>query len=585
MSNDVMTGPKLAAKMGPVAEALVHNCPYIEFDPDGTIRYANDTFLDTMGYTLDEVEGMHHSMFLFDEDSESVEYRRFWTDLARGKAVHRTVRRRHANGSEVWILGHYVPVKGSDGKVDAVFKVVNDVTEEHGVGLFNDRLRRALDVTPSAVMLADENLNLIYINHSMREMLEAAEADIRKQLPSFSARDIIGTNIDTFHKKPAHQRGVLGGMRDPMATTLEIGGRNFYLNLAPIFDDKGGRVGYVVNWLDRTTEVFAEEQVQNVIRSASAGELGVRVDTSAFDGFMARLGAGVNELMDTVVKPVRETIEVSKELAKGNLAVGIQGDHQGEFGILKDSVNGFVDELNTLLGRCTSIIEEVAVAARQVSDSSQQVSGAAERQSEAVQGSSASLTETASMVKANAENASIANDLVSETSDAAKKGNERMEEMMSAMSAIEQSSKDIAKIIKVIDEIAFQTNLLALNAAVEAARAGKYGKGFAVVAQEVRTLAERSAKAARETAEIIENSRIKVSEGSTLSKSTSESLGNIVANVMKVRDLVGEITAASDEQSRGVTNITEAMEDIAQGTSSANQQSLALASAATEMSQ
>jgi methyl-accepting chemotaxis protein len=369
-----------------------------------------------------------------------------------------------------------------------------------------------------------------------------------------------------------------------MSTTLVIGGRSFYLRIAPVDDAQGKRVGFVVNWADRTAEVAAEEQVQAVIEAAAAGELGRRIDVSSFEGFMQRLGGNINSLMDTVVDPVRETIEVSRALAEGNLAVSIKGDHQGEFGDLKTSVNGFVDQLNAMIGRCATIIEEVAVAANQVRDSSQQVSSAAERQTEAVQGSSASLTETASMVKANAENAGIANDLVSETSDAAREGNDRMGEMMSAMQAIEQSSADIAKIIKVIDEIAFQTNLLALNAAVEAARAGKYGKGFAVVAQEVRTLAERSAKAAKETAEIIENSRAKVTEGATLSRSTSESLGRIVENVMKVRDLVAEITAASDEQSRGVTNITEAMEDIAQGTESSNHQASSLAAAATEMS-
>ena len=565
-------------------DALKGAVAYIEFDPDGTIRWANRLFLGAVGYELDEVEGKHHRMFVFDAERDQPSYERFWRELGKGQVFDGVVRRRRSDGTELWVRVNYVPVKGHGGKVEKVFKTCWDVTAEHKKRVENDRLSFALEVTPAPVMLADDQLNIIYMNTSMRELIHNAEGDIRKQLPNFDARNLIGQNIDGFHKRPSHQRSVLSNMRDPMSTTLVIGGRSFYLRIAPVDHAEQGRLGFVVNWTDRTAEVYAEEQVQAVVQAAAQGDLGSRIEVSGFDGFMKRLGAGINSLMDTVVDPVRETIEVSRQLAEGNLAVSIRGDHQGEFNDLKTSVNGFVEQLNQMIGRCKTIIEEVAVASNQVRDSSQEVSSSAERQSEAVQGSSASLTETASMVKANAENAGIANDLVSETSDAAKTGNDRMSEMMSAMEAIEQSSSDIAKIIKVIDEIAFQTNLLALNAAVEAARAGKYGKGFAVVAQEVRTLAERSAKAAKETAEIIENSRVKVTEGASLSKATSESLGAIVENVMKVRDLVAEITAASDEQSRGVTNITEAMEDIAQGTESSNHQASSLAAAATEMS-
>ena len=565
-------------------EALQGAVAFIEFEPDGTIRSANDLFLSAVGYAMSEIEGQHHSMLLFDEDVHTSEYARFWSEKSKGRGFEGVVRRRCKDGSELWLRAVYVPVRGLGNRVSRVVKTCWDVTQEHAKSRENSRVRYALDVSAATVMIADADLNIIFINQSMKRLLVEGESDIRRQLPHFSAHDIVGKNIDIFHKQPSHQRDMLGAMRKPVTTKLVIGGRHFELTIAPVDDPKEGRMGFVVNWLDQTDQVDAENQVQSVIDAASRGDLGRRIDASTYDGFMKRLGDGVNRLMDTIVDPIRETIRVSKGLEDGDLRVAIDGQYQGEFGELKQGVNGFIDGLNSLIQNATTIVEEVAVASGQVRESSREVSDSAEKQSEAVQGSSASLTETASMVKANAENAAIANQLVSETSDAAKTGHSRMEDLMGAMQAIEQSSVDIAKIIKVIDEIAFQTNLLALNAAVEAARAGKYGKGFAVVAQEVRTLAERSAKAAKETAEIIDNSRRKVNDGVTFSQSTSEALGQIVENVVKVRDLVAEITAASDEQSRGVTAINQAMEDIAQGTDASNRQASSLAAAATEMS-
>lgn len=565
-------------------ELLRASMPYIEFKPDGTILWANELLLGAVGYPLEEVRGKHHSIFAFPEERSSPEYREFWVRLGRGDMFAGVVRRRQKDGRELWLQAIYRSVIGPDGQVQKVVKLCWDITADKQRALEGERIQAALEMAAAPVMIADSELNILFMNGSMRRVFEETEAEIRTQLPHFSARDILGKNIDSFHKDPTHQRGMLAGLKQPMSTTLNIGGRFFTLGVAPVNDEKRNRVGYVVNWDDRTEQVRAEGAVREVIEAASQGELGRRIDPSTFSGFMRTLGEGINQLMDTIVGPVRETIAVSKSLAEGDLRVRIEGEHHGEFGQLKAAVNGFIEQLGELIGRATSTVEEVAAAAVEVSGASTAVSEAAEKQSEAVQGSSAALTETASMVKANAENAGIANRLVTETSDAAKSGHERMSEMLTAMQAIEQSSQDIAKIIKVIDEIAFQTNLLALNAAVEAARAGKFGKGFAVVAQEVRTLAERSAKAARETAEIIENSRRKVSEGVSFSHATSEALGKIVDNVVKVRDLMGEISAASDEQARGVTSVQQSMVQIAHGADGSNRQAASLASAATELS-
>ncbi|MEO1335433.1 MAG: methyl-accepting chemotaxis protein, partial [Myxococcota bacterium] len=480
-----------------------------------------------------------------------------------GLAITTPVRQRHADGSEIWLMMTYLPVDDENARVERIIATAHDITAEH---MQNDRLIRALSLTPEAVMIADKNLNICYTNNSMDVLLKNAEADIRTQLPHFSARNLIGTNIDSFHTRPAHQRGMLTALKDQMETSLVLGGRHMKLLLAPVQDKHGHRIGYVVNWQDRTLEILAAEEVQRVVGAASDGDLSQRIDVSRFDGVMRRLGEGINGFADAVVDPLRETISACKRLAKGDLTASIEGEHQGEFAVLKNSVNSFVDELNGLIGRCASIIEEVSVAASNVRNVAQDVSASARQQSESVQGSSTSLTETSSMVKANADNATVANDLVSQTSSVAKDGNERMNEMMLAMQAIQRSSADIAKIIKVIDEIAFQTNLLALNAAVEAARAGDHGRGFAVVATEVRNLAQRSADAAREIKMLIKDSLEKVEQGTRLVGRSGDTLEEIVSRVAKVSDIVSEIAEASDEQAQGIEQVNLAVSQMDEAT-------------------
>ena len=218
-------------------------------------------------------------------------------------------------------------------------------------------------------------------------------------------------------------------------------------------------------------------------------------------------------------------------------------------------------------------VEQVGQSADQLRAASQNMASTSQQQSSSVEEVTSSVEETDTQVKANTDAANTANQLVMSTSQAANAGQTKMGAMTGAMNEINASAQNIAKIIKVIDEIAFQTNLLALNAAVEAARAGQHGRGFAVVAQEVRNLAGRSAKAARETAELIENSVKQVAGGVGIAKETSEALDQIVGNVVKVKDLVGEIASASAEQARGVSQINVAMNQVAKAAQEGSQQS------------
>ena len=320
-----------------------------------------------------------------------------------------------------------------------------------------------------------------------------------------------------------------------------------------------------------------------LVNAALEGQLQKRADASKHSGDFRKIVQGINDTLDSVITPMNNIAAAIEALGNNDMSVSLKGEYRGDFLLVKESFENALAGINATLYQIVDAVEQVAQSADQLSAASQNMASTSEEQSASVEEVTASVEQTDSQVKANTDNANTANQLVMGTSQAAVDGQAKMTAMTEAMGAINASAQNIGKIIKVIDEIAFQTNLLALNAAVEAARAGQHGRGFAVVAQEVRNLAGRSAKAARETAELIENSIKQVGGGVTIAKETSDALNLIVTNVVKVKDLVAEIATASGEQARGVAQINVAMNQVAKAAQDGSQQSEELASAAAEL--
>jgi methyl-accepting chemotaxis protein len=445
----------------------------------------------------------------------------------------------------------------------------------------NARIRAALDNVTANVMIADNDRNIIYMNAAVSDMLMQAEADVRKALPQFNARNLMGASIDTFHRNPAHQRDLLANLRGTYRTQIVVGNRTFSLIANPVHAPGGERIGSVVEWKDRTAEVQAEKEVGDIVVAASNGDFTQRIALEGKDGFFRQLGEGINQLVDTSEQGLKDIAYVLEALARGDLTRTIASHYNGTFNDLKNYSNNTVQSLTSMLQQIRVATDTINTAASEIAAGNADLSSRTEQQASNLEETASSMEQLTSTVKQNADNARQANQLAVSASGVAEKGGTVVQSVVVTMAAINESARKIADIISVIDGIAFQTNILALNAAVEAARAGEQGRGFAVVAAEVRNLAQRSASAAKEIKALITDSVDKVDSGNELVKEAGATMQDIVQAIKRVTDLMAEIAAASEEQSAGIEQINSAVTQMDETT----QQNAALveqASAAAE---
>jgi methyl-accepting chemotaxis protein len=290
----------------------------------------------------------------------------------------------------------------------------------------------------------------------------------------------------------------------------------------------------------------------------------------------------ITEAFRSVQTMQKVNSEAAGRIAQGDLLVSIPVASERD--VLGNALNRMKDNLNSILGQVMVVAEQVDTGSVQVANASQSLSQGATETASSLEEITSSMAEMSTQIKINAENATQASTLASEGRKSAENGNSQMSQMVSAMDDINASGQSVGKIIKVIDEIAFQTNLLALNAAVEAARAGQHGKGFAVVAEEVRNLAARSAKAASETAELIEGSVKKAENGAGIADKTAKALAEIVSGSTRTTDLVGEIAVASNEQAQGLGQVNQGLGQIGQVTQHSTANAEESAAAAEELS-
>jgi methyl-accepting chemotaxis protein len=450
------------------------------------------------------------------------------------------------------------------------------------------RINRALDNVHSGVVVADSTFNIIYTNYAVQRLFKKAEADIRQQLPDFNADQLMGANIDFFHKNPAHQRDMLEKLTHSFRSELIIGGHNMVVIANPVFSEGGERIGFVAEWLDRSIEVAVEQEVAALVQGAVMGDFTRRIEIQGKEGFFKQLGEALNELVETSETGLNEVVRVLNALSRGDLTEKITNNYSGTFGHLKDDSNTTVEKLKEIINQIKEATDNINMGAKEIASGNNDLSHRTEEQAASLEQTAASMEQLTSTVQHNAANAKQANQLAVDASDIAGKGVVVIGQVVKTMDDINDSSRKIGDIISVIDDIAFQTNILALNAAVEAARAGDQGRGFAVVAVEVRNLAQRAATAAAEIKQLIDNSVSKVSEGSKLVGQAGQTMKEIVSSIGGVTVMMSEISAASDEQTAGIQQVNQAigqMDDVTQQNAALVEQAAAASESLEEQTQ
>ena len=426
----------------------------------------------------------------------------------------------------------------------------------------SSRIKQALDNSSTNVMVADVENNIIYVNDALAETFSKIEDDISEELPGFSATNLLGANIDQFHKNPAHQNKMLKSLSSTHKTELVIGGHTMTLAVSPIIDDNNQRLGTVVEWQNRSLEVAIQKDIEQLIASAQDGDLTRRMDLTDKQGFFMTLSQGMNQLLETTSQVFDQIAEVMSALSEGDLKNKMNGDHSGSFEVVQNNVNTTIESLREIVTNIRSSTDLITTGSDEISSGNNSLSTRTEQQAASLEETASAMEELTSTVRQNADNAQQANQLADTARQTAQEGGDVVSNAVKAMDEINHASNKIAEIIGVIDDIAFQTNLLALNASVEAARAGEQGRGFAVVATEVRNLAQRSATAAKEIKDLIQDSVSKVGAGAELVNESGEALENIVNSVIKVGDIVAEIATASQEQATGIDQVNKTVSNL-----------------------
>ncbi len=473
------------------------------------------------------------------------------------------------------------PLKSEINIGDLVFELsISEARDKHGdlrgYALEWMEIGKARDVATQAArqdsmienceamfMTADLDLKITYCNPSVLRMLQKYEGQLQKAFPNFNVNNLVGICVDDFHVNPAHQRNILSNPANlPVTSALQLGPLHFAVTAMALRDSEGEFVGVAVQWTDLNDRERYREQVNGVIEAVRTGNLSQRGDLDAVSPDFAEMLQGVNDVVDQFVRPLQSIGNVVKYLSQQDLTHRMDGEFEGDFAAMQEQFNEALANMEQVVGRVGASAADVAMAADTINEGAAKLADGASTQASAIEEISASLEEMTSMTHQNADNSSEARSLAANAQESAKTGQETMTDMQEAISAIKNSSDETAAIVKTIEEIAFQTNLLALNAAVEAARAGDAGKGFAVVAEEVRSLAQRSAEAAKDTARLIAGAVKNADSGVTISSRVGELLTEIFDGSTKVNDLVAEIAAASKEQADGVSQINGAVDQM-----------------------
>ena len=495
-------------------EAIGKSQAVIEFDINGIIESANDNFLNTLGYTIEEIKGQHHSLFVEQSYKNSPEYKMFWADLAAGKFNAGEYKRIGKGGKEIWIQASYNPIIGVNGKPIKVVKYATDITDQK---MMNANFQGQIEAISKSQAVIEFNMDgtIIFANDNFLSALGYRLNEVKGQHHSLF---VDADERNSADYKRFWEKLNLGEFESAEYKRIGKGGKEVWIQASynPIMDVNGKPFKVVKYATDITARKIAVKEISQSLLSLSQGDLSNVIDVSL----------------------------------------------EGEFDVLREAMNSTIERFSEMVSQIRTSADFVSTSANEIQTGTTDLSQRTESQASSLEETSSSVEQLTQTVNQNADNSKEAVALAEEANNKATEGGEVVNQAVVAMREIGDASKKIADIIGVIDEIAFQTNLLALNAAVEAARAGEQGRGFAVVAAEVRNLAQRSAGAAKEIKALINDSVKKVAEGTRLVDDSGETLTGIVGSIESVLSLISNISVASQEQATGINHVNTAVSQM-----------------------
>jgi methyl-accepting chemotaxis protein len=516
--------------------ALGASSAVIEFKLDGTITHANKNFLDTVGYSLAEVQGKHHSMFVDPEQTAGAEYRNFWDRLNRGEFVGGKFRRLGKGGREIWLQATYNPLIDKSGKPFAVVKFATDITDVE-LEMNEKKAQVAAIGRSQAVIEFKMDGTILTANENFLSVLGYSLAEIQGKHHSMFADPDYARSMQYREFWDRLNRGEF--VADKFRR-IGKGGREIWIQASynPLLD-LNGKPFKVIKFASDITQIEHDRRDAEAERAARAAEQATVVQT---------LATGL------------------KRLSEGDLTFRCPDPFAADYEQLRSDFNAALGTLEEAMKVIATNAGGIRSGAGEVSQAADDLSRRTEQQAATLEETAAALDEITATVKKTAEGALQANQVVVTARTDAEHSGSVVREAVAAMGEIEKSSGQISQIIGVIDEISFQTNLLALNAGVEAARAGDAGRGFAVVAQEVRALAQRSSDAAKEIKALISASSSHVGAGVKLVDQTGVALSKIVTQVNEISGLVSEIAASAQEQATALSQVNTAVNQMDQVT-------------------
>jgi len=585
-------------------DAISKSQAVIEFNMDGTVRAANDNFLNALGYTLDEIKGKHHSMFVEESFKNSIAYTEFWAKLNRGEYDAAEYKRIGKGGREVWIQASYNPIFDLNGKPFKVVKYATDVTRQK---LQNADYRGQIDAISKAQAVIEFNMDgtVLTANENFLNALGYTLDEIKGRHHSMF--------VDEAYRKTSDYKEFWAKLNRGEYQAAEYkrigkGGREVWIQASynPIFDLNRKPFKVVKYATDITTQKNAIDAMMKdtmtLSKAAVEGRLATRADASKHQGDYRKVVEGVNATLDAVIGPLNVAakyvddisaglVEAStvlqamadndytRRVADSTKRVKITDNYNGDFNTIKNNLNACVDALarvgaatNSTADTLQTSMQSIAQNAQSLSSSSHQLAATSQQMSSNAEETSAQASTVAtatqqvttnlnSVATGAEEMTSTVQSISSNASEAAKVAGEAVKTATSAnetVAKLGESSAEIGQVIKVITSIAQQTNLLALNATIEAARAGEAGKGFAVVANEVKELAKQTAKATEDISQ-------KITAIQDDTKRAVDSIGSITSIIHQINDISGTIATAVEEQSATTNEMSRNVQEAAKG--------------------